>query len=335
MNAMREICPADQDYRPPAGYFDKPYIYVSNYEQPVAAVPGTDPRAGLDFPNIQVPLKGDSEFILRKIWHYCPSAATRFLPYTPQGNQIASAPLAPTNMAIAPEMRFPPGGACAFDVVAWSSNDIPCGPNGEPHIFHTQFLFQGVRRFQGGAGEVYPRDSGYRYKEVPFTYRYNLPVTWPYLVFEGGVVQYNNLIKEPDRTDFAVQIQNYDFELLWCTCILTRSAAVNDQVVEGPNDNFKILLFDPDDRAISSDYIYIDAINFHTWPGNPGTTGVGVNTTQAGFPVPGILYPRGSYIRFNVRSMLWDTNTDGVPDIDTPAVRPFVLYFGGVRRVPC
>ncbi len=314
--AANLMCPVEEQYRPPSGYYDLPFIYVYDYENAVAA--GADPRAGLDFAFQSVHIEGDSEFILRRVARYSIDSADDFMLYSPDRNRMFSAEMLGATQsifAVMPERRFPPGGALRFDIFNWaSSGTLAFGGQG-PFVCHAQVLFQGVRRFQGTFAN--PRPSKYDYKEKPYSFRFPLGLTTTYLL-----APYAGLNRNPDQV-FAQKVDNHDFELQRISIVDT----TNGNVVTGINSpSFKIMLCNQGRYQLMSDFVYVSAINQIF--GGAQTTGQ-LDRQAAQFPVPPIIYQARSDIEFHVRSFQ-DDPTGAAPDLAN-----YDIVFGGVQRIPC
>ena len=316
MQAANMMCPIEEQYTPPVGYYDFPYTYVAATDTVVAA--GADPRAGLDFNLQQMPLEGDSLFILRKVTRFPVDAGDNFMLYSPQQNQTFSADVggvASTVFPIVPEVIYPPAGAIFYDIKNWASSTALSFGGAGPFVYTNQVLFQGVRRFRGDLINPYP--SQYDYKEKPFTYRFDLTLSWTFLEFLGGT--YAGLSVEPARR-FSIPIQDHDFELQSIT-VTVGDGAANTVVSNIDSPSFKLDLYDMNMKKLMSNPVYVAALN-HAMVGN--------SRLFPAFPVPSLLYPANSEILFEISSMLDDPAGAGAPTSVN-----FIVTFNGVRRVAC
>lgn len=311
--APNTMCPVEEQYRPPAGYYDFPYIYVVSFDEIVAAG-GSDPLLGKDFILNQRTLQGDSLFVLRKVTRFPVDTTDDFMLYTPEQNQRFSKRIngvAETVFPVVPEAVHPPSGSVYYDVAGWaSSTQLSFGGIG-PYLFTSQILFQGVRRFRGDL--INPQPSGYQYSEKPFSYTYDLTLDWTYLE-----PPYANLSPAP-RRQFQIPVQDHDFEL-------QRISVVQRDGVGGPkvtnnidSPSFRVTLYDPDRREMMSEPVYVAAIN-QSMKGN--------SRLFPAFPVPSMVYRANGQILFDVVSHLDDPVGGGVP-----AAVEYSVVFHGVRRV--
>ena len=144
------MCPVEEQYRPPEGYYDFPYTYVTAFDELVAAG-GVDPLAGRDFILNQRTLQGDSLFVLREVTRFPVDTSDDFMLYTPEQNQRFSRRingLASTVFPIVPEAVYPPGGSVYYDVAGWASSiQLSFGGDGKS-------VGEGKSVYLGGCGII-------------------------------------------------------------------------------------------------------------------------------------------------------------------------------------
>lgn len=257
------------EYQTPKGYFDLPYIHVYD---------GDALTDGANYRNISVPVANDfSGFALRQIMGAQQVAARiqvrdSYASLTGASNGIAM----PNTYPIAPERFVTPAGSLNIDLYTVArANRVDGGVT----IFFAQIAFQGIKRYLGTG--TYPALSDYKYREKPFTYIQPIIVNW-------------------DGTDtvprkFAIPItEGCDFELQRITIVRTLQGAVATNDI--PNSELKLQLFDQFGKQLSNapvlDVYLNDAADATTHFYN------GV------FPVPGVLYKRMSFLKFEVTSLL-------------------------------
>jgi hypothetical protein len=278
-------------YRTPDGFADYPFIYVFDGS---GLTDGTSPQ------RLAVPMQGGAEesFLLRRIVGL-PQVAQQMLLYNEsQSASFSALERLPQNYTVVPEKKYQAPSVIPFDLGTVARASIACGA--QP-IFLSFIGFQGVRRKPKPRG-VSPLDSNYVYYERPWTYQFTLTLNWRRYVSLPGPV-------EPPRR-FSILIPNYDFELNWISVRRSPSGALP------ATDDFLFQLYDRGQFRTSTAPIPLRWFNFS------GSADFG-----SVWPAPGILYPLGSQIEFDIVSMI--CNTDG----DFPRV--YDMVFGGVERVPC
>jgi hypothetical protein len=274
--------------RTPAGYADYPYVYVFDGS---ALTDGTSPQT------LSVRILGGEDFLLRRIVGL-PQVASQMMLYNDSQSQAFSAlQTLPQNYTVVPEKRYPATSYILFDLGNVLRASVACGA--QP-IFLSFLGFQGVHRKVNPTG-VSPLASNYRYYERPYFYRFALSLNWRRYTAVPGPA-------EAPRP-FAFTIPNYDFELNYITVRRTNGTLP-------ATDDFLLLLYDSGQFMLSSAPLPLRWWNF-SGAGNFGSV----------FPVPGVLYPLGSQVQFDITSMICNL------DADFP--REYELVFGGIERVPC
>jgi hypothetical protein len=289
----------DQKYRTPEGFYDQPYVYVydgdaltdgNNYSN----VPAVVPRDG-------------AAFVLRQIYgrnNLCARVQIKddYAPFTGASAGV----VLPNTYPIIPERVIQPEGILGLDLFTVArANRV----NLAVTIFFAQMAFQGVRRWplSGSApgATAYPGPSSYKYWEKGFSYGDQAATQF--------TVNWAGTDTLPRK--FIVPVDEMDFELQRVTLMRLQRAGVNNFGV--PANEIKLMLYDTYPRPLMSapvlDVILNDAADATTHPYN-GT-----------FPVPGVLYRRGSVIQFEVTSLLTVNMLNSV----------YQIVFQGVRRVPC
>jgi len=281
-------------------YYDMPFLYTFD---------GDDLTDGQSYDRLQVPVIADSEFHLRRIVgantmvNYSPAVPTgRFQVYTQGGSRIFSTAQAmQSNMALVPELVYPPGGQIRFDVanVSRASNAGVGGP-----ALFPQLAFQGVRRYYGQS----PLTTPYRYYEKPQTYTVTFTINYAY---GSEFRRYIQTMNEYDFSLHAISIQ----QLL---------GASGEVPVPGlwtavQRNLFKMFLYTSGGSRLSNTPVNAAYLNYTS-------QGAGISSLGGGvFPCPPVVYPVGSNIQFDVYSLA------------LPATIPVQVQvtFIGVWRLPC
>jgi hypothetical protein len=277
-----------EPYRTPRGYYDLPYIHVYD---------GDALTDGVNYSNINVGLvNNEAGFALRQIMGADKIAARvqfrdSFAPLTGADNGIVM----PLTYPVAPERFVTPAGALLMDLFTVARANRQALP---VIIYFAQIAFQGVKRYLGDA--VYPGGSDYQYRERPFTYVQTVTVNW------AGT--------DPTPRKFSIPIvEGCDFELQRITIVRTAQGQVATNVT--PNCEIKLQLFEQYGKQLSNAPVLDVYLNDAT------VNGIGMYNGL--FPVPGVLYRRMSFIRYEVTSLLTAPLLNSTYDIS----------FHGVRRV--
>lgn len=245
---------------------------------------------GASYQRLSSRMEGDFDFVLRRVCGLS-SLAQSLVLYNGLGQAISSAPLrAGAIFPLAPEMVYSANGEILFDLRTVARSNFACGTT----IYTSYLLFQGVKRRRvvtGAPGFV---------QGVPFTYTYDLNVNWYRYVSLPGAQM------EAPRPVY-VSVDDYDFELQGVRVANLDGTALTNGVIE-------LRIFDDRGRSLSSAPVPQQYLNSALISGFGNC-----------FPVPGVLYRRGSVLRFDVASMICNT--------DPSFPRQFRLEFFGVRRV--
>ena len=282
----------DQEYRTPEGFTDQPYIHVYDGDALTDAT---------DYTNVPVVVPHDgAAFVLRQIYgrnNLC--ARIQFRDSAAPLTSADAGIVMPNTYPIIPERVILPEGALVGDfyTVARAVRDQT--------IFYAQLAFQGVRRWPLGESlpgiTKYPADSQYRYWEKSFAYDLTVTVDW------AGT--------DPTPRQFFIPVDDNDFVLQRVTIVRQQQADADNFGI--PNFEIKLNIYDSYPRPLMSapvlDVILNDAADATVHPYN------GV------FPVPGVLFRRGSVIQFDVVSLLTAALLDS----------QYQVVFQGVRRIPC
>jgi hypothetical protein len=297
-----QCCELDEPYQAPIGYFDQPFIYVYNADNPNGdgiAIPN-----GQDRRRAQITTFTGSDFILRRVAgidRVCTQfqlrdVLSRFIFDTEVGATFRDFPLVP-------EALWPGGTGISFDLL-----NVQKGTGGNCGQFLSQILFQGVRRYKG-----YRRPPSYPYWEDPYTYvAEDSPGT--------GVININWGPNDAPRR-FAIEIYDNDFELLRILETIDFTKAPGGPLLPpNPTSNVavKMQLFDQVNEEVFSAPVIDDLMMDNS------------NTYQGIVPVPGIVYRIGQAIRFELTSLFCPGGVNG-----GGLSLPIQLKFEGVRRRPC
>jgi hypothetical protein len=263
---------------------DRPYIYVYN---------GDALADNATYLEVTVPTEGDSDFHLRRgagINTVCRQFMARnAIRYQLFGRQINVG--GPGDYPLVPELVYPAASFISMDLINTlrSNNPYPGVPGSIPNYW-SQIAFQGVRRYQGGA---LPR-TGYPYYERPYTLTTAIVVAWagraPAAFQQLTVGQ-----------TFVVPVQDYDFELFKMSFLI--------QVAQAPVpvpsvDKVKMTLYDVEGRQMMSAPVVDELLN-----------DISVNYNSV-YPVPPVLYPVGSQIKFDIWSLLIDTEIPATLEVN-------------------
>lgn len=286
------------DYKTPPGVGDTFFQYVFD-TQGAGLVDGTD-RLQL---GVEV---DDGEFLLR-YWSGLPTIADKLQVYDWLGRRFASEAMflgagsraGYGQMVVLPEVKYPQGGNIRFDLINITQALADRG------VTKSQMVFSGVRRRPNYASD--PAPSNYKYKEVRFSYPYELSIN--NYAASGGVLLPPILNR--------ILVTEYDFELRRIELSLQE---------EGQTSQFKMLLYNQDKRGTANAPVLSNLLCHLNSTIQTGGEPFASAGELAFFPSPPLMYRVNSFIQFDVFSLLV-----------SPLVLPqtFHLLFDGVRRIPC
>ena len=256
----------EEPYLTPDGTLDFPFAYV---------YPTTTLTDGTNILNISQQLQGDSAFILRRIMGVPTTVASaaaggKFNFKNASGNYANGNPstgiIVPNTWPVVPEKLYRTNDQISFDLYNTLRQFTACG---ETPIYTSQIAFMGVKRF--AKGSTYPRQiTPYKYREVRYSYAYELTINWSYFDSFGNV-------QPPQR--FNQQLDNFDFELLR----ISISQPGSSGALTTPD--FAMTLYDPNMHQFSSNPMVQGFYN----AGRP--TPATSSPYQATFPCPSQIYP--------------------------------------------
>jgi len=303
-----------------AQYHEWPYIYSKLYQQRYlqsAPITGSTGEL-LDV----IKSDGDSDFFARRalnLYNFADMNGQIFI--TALGGQALGSlpgldyPLAPEKLytlgADIPIMLAQTNGLIVPSVAFLT---FPLGGGNSAHANIACPMFQGVKR-RNGAPDNRP---SYTYYEKPYTTILQFTQDWTYFSNAAAlqVAAPRTFVKVVDSFDFELQAIEFSSDFY-----NTDQSAFN---------GFLFRLYDANGTALMKDFCHYRHVSY-----NGGYTGGGSppGNTQPWypncFPVPPVLYPKGSNIQMDVISLL-DTNTGGGGSSITQYVN-----FRGVRRLPC
>ena len=290
----------EQPYITPPGYRDFPFAYVYD------ATALTD---GTTYMDIQIPTQGDSDFILRHIagvsncvdtfanggrWNFKGHARQYAIGNQSTGIQSYK------NWPVVPEKLFKYNESLWIDLYTVKRAVNACGGTPIPYSY---IAFFGVKRFTDSQG-YRTQTTNYPYKEKLQRYEYTLTIDWAH--FATGTTP------APPHTIVQV-MDNFDFELLRMT------VAQPGQTGTLTSQDFAMTLYDANNHQLSNNPI----------PQGYWNAGKPTPSTQPPYqgimPVPSLVYPAGSSIRFDITSLLCSTS---VP-------QTYNISFEGLWRLPC
>lgn len=276
---------------PEQGFYDQPFIYVFDADNL------TD---GIDYRSLSIPMLTGSDFILRRVCGR-PNVAGAMRYYGADGRTMASRVYSmPRDQVVVPEHIFPPDSQIKFDLDTVLRGNWPyIGIPGSIPNYWSQLGFQGVRRFYGQKAV----ESTYPFYTKPYTITNQFNITWA-----GRTAPAYQIVDVPRQ--FNVQVENYDFELHRITATIIKNAVVPVEVVV--DAAMKLRLYDAWGKAMMNEPV-LDVFLTENGP-----------DWNSCFPVPTMMYPAGSEIKFDVQSLLLDT--------EVPA--QINLEFHGVQRYP-
>jgi hypothetical protein len=242
--------------------------------------------------NLAVRINYPGDFFLRRIAGLSTLAAQIQLFNASSSRAQSALMTVGDNYTVLPEKLYPFGSQIAFNLGTVLRANNACGLGA---IYTSFLMFQGVRRQTATGTKKYCN-----YKPHSFRYNFALAVDWRHYDAGGGVLA-------PRR--FVQQILNYDFELQAISVAFASGAAAS-------TDFFQILLYDAGGTQLSS------------LPLNPRFLNLaGTRTFGSVFPVPSVIYPIGSFLQFDITSLI--CNTDGA------FPKNYEITFHGMERVPC
>ena len=298
---------------------ETPYIYVKNYWQYYTSSVGPTQANGILNDIIQS--DGDSDFFARMAW----------LSYNFQDNFQASfisapspfvAPLPTYQWALAPEKFYPKGGGIPIQLLV--SSNLFQGPGSQQtysggttvYVNLVSVAFQGVKRWKG-APDSTPQ---YRYREKEFNYPTSFQQNWTYLQSP-----YTSFIVAPYQT-YVQKVNDFDFELWGIEC---SSDYWNNASTNYPG--YMIRLYDANGIALMKDFVHFRYLSYLTgFDGSGNVPGGEMKYAPNCFPVPPVLYPVGSQIKYDILSLLDTSAAAPGPNSGTQYIN-----FRGVRRIPC
>lgn len=284
------------NYFPPPGYGDTAFIYAYD---PVGLTNGSD----YDNRSIQIQ---DGDFVARYM-SGMETMSEKFMVYDALIRRCFSKNIdfstpRETGQLILPERVYPVNNAIRFDFENVALTTM--GTSGGITIYGSQLVFAGVRRRLAHYSD--PEPSPYTYYEKPFC----LGSPGSTGTFRLTINQYGataGLYTTPDS--YQLPVRDQDFELRRIELALNSS---------GQASQFKIQLYDNYGNRVSNIPIMANKF-FHL---NPAQSAGELNF----FPSPPILYKVGSFIRFDIHSLMMSPTSIPVT---------FSLLFHGVKRIPC
>lgn len=290
-------------YKTPDGYIDFPFAYVYD---------GTGLTDGNTYNQVTKALQGDSKFILRRVmgvdtvvgsgvaggrWNYRNASGS----YT-AGNP-GSGIVAHKNWVIVPEKVYAENTQIVFDLYNVARSVTACG--GTP-IYNSFIAFMGVKRF--GMNQGYRTNTTqYKYRPLKYSYSFLLTIDWAH--FSSGT-------NPAPAVQFSQLLDRYDFELM--RIAVCSANAVGSTSTLTTND-FQITLYDSNSHQLSDLPLNQAFINNGRVSAKSGPPYGGL------MPVPSLVYPGGSQIKFDITSMLCSTSLP----------QTYNITFDGIWRVPC
>jgi len=270
------------------GYYDLPFVYAFDAD---ALTDGTS------YNNLSVPLLAGTDFLLRRVAGRQTCASTMRFRGADGAVRQSRLFAMPRDYVVAPDLLYPPDSQINLDLGTVLRGNWPYLVPGSVPNYWSQIAFQGVRRYYNREAP----ESTYRYYTKPHSITYDFNITWA-----GRIAPAYQVMDDPRQ--FNVQVDNYDFELHRITCTITKFGGTLTPV----DAAFKMRLYDAWGVALMNapivDVLLMENTAFY----------------NSCFPVPTLLYPASSIIKFDIQSLLIDT--------EVPAA--LTIEFHGVQRFP-
>lgn len=302
-----------------AKWLETPYIYTKLIQQNFTTLVGPSLTNGL-YPS-SIRSDGDSDFFARRVsgvFNF-QDADGRFFYSGLDSNTLATRVLPPGAMI---EKLYPLGTDIPYQLFV--AANLLLGGDVNSMVFpgvNTAFVnliatkFQGAKRYKG----VPDRTPNYKFYEKDYTYTFSFNLNWLYLV--GPT--YTNFVVENYRT-FTQRILDYDFELR----SISVDADYKSSSANNPVNRYMMRIYDANNYALMNDFVgyqFLSQVGGYNQAAAPPIGGMLVFNPN-GFPAPGVVYPKGSTIQFDIQS-LCDTGSGGTGVQE--------IQFRGVRRIPC
>lgn len=288
-------------YPVPQGYGDTFFVYA--YDG------GAQPLVnGQSYQGLSIPIL-DGDFVVRYTTGF-ETIGTGFQVYDSLLRQTSSdfmnlgAGYLPTGILAVPERVYPVTNLIRFDVR--NAAPVTAGVIGGTTIYKSQLLFYGVRRRAAHYSDPEPSPYNYYEKDYEVGKENSAIATYPVVINQFAATA-GGVINQPQVEMIA--IRDFDFEL--------RRVELQLQSPQ-QTSQFKITLYDNYGNKTSNIPLLANKF-FHLDPRQ--------SQGELNFqPCPPILYKVGSYLKFDIHSLLV-----------SPTVLPqtFNLLFHGIRRIPC
>ena len=209
---------------------------------------------------------------------------------------------------VVPEKFYPRFSAIRFQLNDVLRANTACVVNAVSQpIYYSQIAFQGVKRYQPGlpgyrpgSPALPPYTDPNSYIARPYTYSFALNLNW-FAYTAAGLAQIPQT--------FTIAIQDYDFELHYISAInATTGAQITSELMQ-------LQLYDATaKRQLSSIPVNLSYLNYLRGAYTPC------------FPVPPLVFPVWTLIRFDVTSLVCNSDVNAPYSIQ--------LSFVGVNRCP-
>jgi len=279
-------------YQTPDGYYDSPFMFITNCN---------GLTNGQSYTNLTQPMDG-TPFILRRVCGLNNTAGF-FQYYNNSLSQVFSdqaiIPNRDAQFGVLPEKQYDGNGQIRFDLGTVAKATLSSGDE----IAYVGW--QGVKRLRGNP--TYPTLPKGIWKGEPQTYAINIgPIDWT---------------NQASPRRFQININRTDFILFRITQVETAEAGI---VAEGEPVTGLVAyrLYDySGQRALSNapvpDFLCVDTTVDQD-------TGIYAQQNQCPFPVPGIVYPVGGHITFDLAALRQGAVSDSIQ-----------IAFHGMNRSDC
>ncbi len=221
--------------------------------------------------------------------------------FNQKDSYLQSAPVVAASLkdyVMIPELLYDPGAQIRFDAGAIALGNRTYAALGSVANYWSQVAFQGVKTYN-----LDKYETPYKYFDYQYKYVFDVSVTY------AGRVSPAYVLPEIPR-QYSVEINNGDFELLTISMVVKLNG--DDEWI--PCDtHFKIMLVDQFQNQLMSTPVLDSYVNYAN------------GSLSSVWPVPGVVYPVGSFIRFSITSLL----------IDTQVPAELQIVFGGKWRRGC
>lgn len=249
--------------------YDRPYIIAFDAD---------DLTDGQSYNQLSLEMESNWDFRARRVTGLQTTAAKIQLRDSMARMRFERQIAMPRDYILAPQIDYLRSSFISFDLntVAKSSN-VYVTPNSVPNYW-SQIAFQGLRRFDGGAELVTP----YKSYDFPFYMQSQVTIDWTGRLAPTYVTKAN-------PKAFIQPVENFDFVLMGVDITIKTAT---DLVPVQSDAKVKLLIQDASRLQMMNVPILDKFLS------------LGGQEYNSVFPVPGVMYPTQSEIRYSVTSLL-------------------------------